>query len=1079
MSSSHESLWRLRVVVAALQLGCGAVSVHAITADRQIQQYVHKSWGVAEGLPHGTIRGIVQSSDGYLWLATYEGLVRFNGDRFHVLDESVSRAFSSSSILRMCQTADGALWLGTRGGVIRYHRGNFDRILVHDAADVINAIVADPDGSVWVGTKQGSLTQIVNGRPASVTLPKPRAPINALAAARDGLWIGTARGLLFKRGSAIERWDVARGLANDEVISLLAEADGGVLVGTNAGVDRIVNGRAEHVEGSPVEQVTALFRDRHQNLWIGTYSSGLFRISGSGVDAYGTNQGLSNPTVRAIFEDDEGSLWVGTNGGVEQFRAGAFISWGARDGLTDDYVRVVFEDSAGVMWVGTANGLSRRSAGAWQKVSDRRFVRILAMGESRNGTQWIGTANGLYRLQGGAIKLFTTADGLTNNNVRDIYEDRGGNIWIATDFGINVLRPNGTIDHLGAQIGNPYSVGITETPDGRIWFGTGRGLVEVHGERATLHAAPKALPSNRILAIASDANGYVWLGTDGDGVIRFRDGRSVVLTAKGGLATDTILSIVPDEAGHIWLGTSRGVYSIRTAEVEQFARGTARRITATLHDENDGLGSRQSNGGANPAALRARDGRIWLATAGGVAMLSAERAVPVAARRPIIERVLVDGIEVAAGKLPSIEPGTERIEIEFTPATFVASNRLHLRYKLDGYDRNWVDATGKRSVSYTNLGAGDYRFILAASRDGAAWSETSLTVGLQPHFYERRWFIALGVLLAIGVLAALHTIRLRLARESARRLERLVDERTRQIVEEKERTEAALRETERARLDAEEAKQEAERQEWLAQQARAQAEAANRTKSIFLASTSHELRTPLNAIIGFSDILLHGAGDRLEPRQVRFLENIHTSGEYLLGHINNILDLSKIEAGRVELQPEMVAMPEIATGICAVMKGVTSQKQIEIELQVDGDVPRIEADATLVKQILYNLLSNAVKFSPPNSRVTVAVRNAPKSVLGSPAVEIAVRDHGVGIDAKDHDIIFQEFAQAPGVRRDGVEGTGLGLSLVKRFVDMHGGEVHVVSASGKGSTFSVFLPVQLDSRTLRGSDGERRFSAGA
>jgi signal transduction histidine kinase len=317
-----------------------------------------------------------------------------------------------------------------------------------------------------------------------------------------------------------------------------------------------------------------------------------------------------------------------------------------------------------------------------------------------------------------------------------------------------------------------------------------------------------------------------------------------------------------------------------------------------------------------------------------------------------------------------------------------------------------------------------------------------------------------SILGGIALLLALHTIRLHFSRERARRLEKIVEERTRQISEEKERTELALREAEAAKVEAEAAKREAERHEQLVEQALAQAESASRTKSIFLATTSHELRTPLNAIIGFSEILIENAADRLEPRHVRFLQNILSSGEYLLGHINNILDLSKIEAGRIELQPETILLHDVVDEICAVMKGVATLRRVSIDLKLGENLPSLEADPTQIKQILYNLISNAVKFSPEGTAVTVDMRHltAEESPIGESSIEIRVSDQGIGIDPKDHHLIFQEFRQARGARGERPQGTGLGLALVKRFVEMHRGTIRVESELGAGSTFVVVLP---------------------
>ena len=1041
---------RVAVFLGALLL---AADLGALPDDRSVPQYVRRSWTVEQGLPHGTIRGFAQTGDGYLWLATYEGLVRFNGEKFRILDKTSSPAVLSNSIVTLARTPDDTLWLWTLAGLMRYRGGRFETVAMPGGPDIVNALAVSRDGAVWVGTAHGRLLRIVNDKPAAVALPMPTKPITALATQGDAIWIGTSGGLARLRGGKVDQWTTANGLSSDTIVALGAEVDGGLLVGTAAGLDRIAGDRATRVDGMPADQVTALRRDRDGNLWIGTYSKGLFRMSARGLSSYGLADGLLNPTVRAIFEDDEGSIWIGTNGGVEQLRAGPFVTWNERDGLADAVARVIFEDREGVLWVGTANGVSRFTGSRFEKVDDPRLVGILSIAQSRDGARWFGTSNGVYKVAGDATTVFTTADGLSNNTIRDIHEDRRGDVWIATDFGLNRIR-GGKVESFAGRngLGTDYAMGIAETPDGRIWVATGGGLAEYDGRAFRLHSAPRALPSNRLFALAADNDGTVWVTTDGDGLVRYRNGRAQTITTAQGLPSDKILSLVDDDKGNLWFGTVRGAFKASKRELQAIADGASTRLDVPLYDENDGLGSRQCNGIANPAALRSRDGRIWLATANGVSAFTGVRAAVMPVRNPVIERVVINGREVTPKALLSVPPGADRIEFEFAGLTLVTPERLRFRYRLDGYDDEWIENGVNRVASYTNLAAGDYRFILSSSRDGVTWRSSELPFALQPHFYETKWFIALALFAIICMLFFAHSVRLHLARERARHLEQVVQDRTRQISEEKERTELALR-------AAEAATREAERHERLTEQALAEAEEANRAKSIFLAATSHELRTPLNAIIGFSEILLENISKQLDARQARFLHNIHSSGQYLLGIINNILDLSKIEAGRMELHPEMFFLKQEVGGICAVMKGVTTLRKITIDVDVPKDLP-LEADVALIKQILYNLMSNAVKFSPERSTVTVSARHLEPqdSPLAEDSVEIRVTDKGIGIDPKDHHIIFQEFRQAEGSRGERPQGTGLGLALVRRFVELHRGMISVESAPGEGSTFIVVVP---------------------
>src|ERR1051325_7184106 len=546
---------RARSLIVALAL-FGAGRGAALPADRAVNQYVHRAWTVEQGLPHGTVRGLVQTRDGYLWLATYEGLVQFNGEEFHVFDQTTSPEMLSIAIRMIARANDDTLWLGTNAGLMRYRGARFETIAIPGGADSIGGLAIAADGAVWVGTARGKLVRVSGGRAEGGSVGLPVTPITALAASGDAIWIGTSMGLSrYRRGAkTAERIE---GMASDRVFTLLPDGNDALLAGTATGLERIAGDRAERIEGLPADQVTALHRDRDGNLWVGTYSHGVFRISGDAVAQYAINDGLLNPTVRAIAEDDEGDLWIGSNGGLEQLRAGTFISWDRRQGLEDDFVRTIFEDRDGVRWVGSADGLYRWTGGAWQKEPGAP-AGILAMEQSRDGTRWLGTSNGLHR----GARLLTVADGLSNNGIRDVHEDRRGDVWVATDFSVTRIHRDGRIESLAGQrgIGASYALSIAETIDGRLWFATGLGLAEYDGAHFTLHAAPKELPSNRLFGVEADADqpGTVWVITDGDGLIRFKGGKASVITTRQGLATDKIVSIVDDREGRLWLASMRG-----------------------------------------------------------------------------------------------------------------------------------------------------------------------------------------------------------------------------------------------------------------------------------------------------------------------------------------------------------------------------------------------------------------------------------------------------------------------------------------------------------------------------------------
>jgi signal transduction histidine kinase len=373
-------------------------------------------------------------------------------------------------------------------------------------------------------------------------------------------------------------------------------------------------------------------------------------------------------------------------------------------------------------------------------------------------------------------------------------------------------------------------------------------------------------------------------------------------------------------------------------------------------------------------------------------------------------------------------------------------------YRLEGFDDKPVVAGTRRNAYYTHLPPGNYTFRVTALQRGAEKpASTAITMRIEPRLWQRTWFPFAAGLALFALIYAAMAWRMRVVRWRERQLVQLVDERTYAIVAEKEKTERAL-------ADAEAARVEAERHEKLAAKALIETESANRAKSVFLAKMSHELRTPLNAIIGFSSVL-ETSNSAFNDRQKLFLRNISTSGEHLLHLINDILDLAKIEAGKMSLDLQLLVVSETLQSVERIMRGIALPRHITLTFDVAPDLGMIEADAVKLKQIVYNLVSNAVKFSPDGATVHVIARRVAgaASPLGVESLEVLVIDNGIGIAPENHEVIFEEFQQVERIRH-AAAGTGLGLALVRNFVAMHGGRIRVDSALGKGSTFTIVMP---------------------
>lgn len=1053
--------------VALFALLALATAAFALDPDRAITQYSHRTWRIADGLPNAVVRGVVQGDDGYLWIGTYGGMARFDGSSFTRFSRSEVSALLRNSILVFTRSDDGTLWAGTNGGgLTRIRNGSARSFTTKDGlpSDVVSALAQAPDGSMWIGTLGGGICHLEHDRITPVDAALPSRSVLGLFLAHDGtLWVAmNGGGLAAIHGSSVETFDSSV-IGSATAFCIIDAGDGRLMAGTGSGVVSITGPPgARHFEpiaGVPNDEVMALYHDRGAPLiWIGTYSNGLLRMRGNTIDHYSRRDGLLNNSVRIIAQDVEGSIWVGTNGGLEQFTDAPFATIGVPEGLSDGYVRCVFQDHTGAMWIGTAHGLTRIDHGQISTFTTANGMvndYVFTLAEGRDGAMWIGTPTGLDRYDGTHFTHFTTRDGLGSNAVRTLLFATDGTLYIGTDHGLSTWDGKAFRCPLtGGAWNDSYVQPMVEASDGTIWIGSdGTGLASYRNGTYRTYGPSDGLTEPHIFSLAADAEGTLWIGTDGSGLIRYRNGSFVPIGAEQGLPYDKVIQLLDDGMGRLWIGTDRGI----VLESKRDLNAAADRHTILrplLFGRDDGLRSPQCNGAAQPLALRTRDGKLWFATIDGAATIDPRAQLP---RVPMAARVVVDWIAIDGRRQDepssiSVPGGTKQLEIHYAMLTYSAPEEVTYTYQLEGFDDKPVVAGSRHIAYYTHLAPGDYTFSVTALQRGADRAgRASLSLRIEPRFWQHTWFPFVAIFTILLLTYATIAWRIRNARWREQQLMQLVDERTHAIRAEKERTERAFAAAEAARV-------EAERHEKMAEKALIETENANRAKSVFLAKMSHELRTPLNAIIGFSTVLETGAVT-LNDRQKLFLRNISTSGEHLLHLINDILDLAKIEAGKMTIDRQPVDVLETLQSVERIMRGVALPRQIRLTLDVAENLGTIEADPVKIKQIVYNLVSNAVKFSPDGATVRLQARRLSRaeSTLGVESLEVNVIDNGIGISPENHDVIFEEFQQVERIRH-AAAGTGLGLALVRNFVEMHGGKIYVESALGAGSIFTFVMP---------------------
>ncbi|MBP7865829.1 MAG: hypothetical protein KA419_07745 [Acidobacteria bacterium] len=1066
---------KTRRVIALLVALAAAPAVLGLNPAIPVTQYTCRKWTLNEGLPQSSVQAIHQTPDGYLWIGTQEGLARFDGIHFTVYDTVNTPEMSNDHILAMEYTRDGTLWIGTySGGALAYRNGVFRAYTMADGLpdNIIYAIRQTRNGDLWFGTNGQGLGLLRNGRFQTFTVRNglPANTVRSLSESDDGtLWVGTDAGLCFFRNNAFHRVSLP-GPEPPLVQAVETTSDGGIWVGTaEHGLFRVMKGSTEHWDtagGLPHNNIQALFEDAKGVLWVGTFGSGICRFRNGAFDVFQTHNGLSENFTRSIGQDAEGNLWIGTQGGgINQLRDGKFLSLSMQEGLSDDIVWSVLEDRDGSIWIGTrSGGLNHFKNGAvttLRQSSGLASDTVWGMTMSRDGALWIGTGGGgLNRLKDGKLSLYTTRDGLSNNNIRSIIEDRHGTLWIGTEGGgLNVFRDGAFKAYTEADgLAHNQVRCLLEDRDGAIWAGTARGLSRLEGGRIRTWRAAQGLSSEVIMSLYQDADGTLWAGTAGGGLNRVKDGRVFPITSRDGMYDEVVYCILEDRLGWFWMSCNKGIFRVRRQELNDLAEGRIRYITCEHYTDADGMRSRECNGGRQPVGARTRDGRLWFATIRGVVSVDPQHMPINHIPPPVhIETFAVDDVARPIGSALDLGTGPRRFEFTYSAACFTAPEKVRFRYVLEGFDRDWIDAGPRRTAYYTNLPPGRYTFRVQACNNDGIWNNVGARTGftIPPHFYQTVWFYVGCAVVVVALAWAGYRVRIRQIRKRERELEALVENRTRDL--------------ELRTLDLEDRTRDLEVARRQADSARIHAEAASLAKSEFLSNMSHELRTPLNSIIGFSEILQDELYGPLNDKQKEYVDCVTSSGRHLLSLINDILDLSKIESGKMDLQLDRFPLRHTVEASLSLVSERAARHALSLTLNFDlgADDFMIEADERKLKQILFNLLSNAVKFTPDGGAVTVAVSHAdgvgPTGSL-APRVRIAVADTGIGISPEDMGKLFTEFTQLESPFTKKFEGTGLGLALSKKLVEIHGGTISAESRFGTGSVFTFEIPVRQENR---------------
>jgi ligand-binding sensor domain-containing protein/anti-sigma regulatory factor (Ser/Thr protein kinase) len=1006
----------------------------ALDPNKSLIEYGHDVWKREHGLPHNSIHAILQDRDGYLWLATEEGVVRFDGVRFTVFDSQNTPELRSNRIQSLFEDSAGSLWIGTTGGLTRLQHRKFTAFTKREGLsdDNVGSICQDREGNLWFGTAAG-LNKFKEGRFTTYTTDDglPNLAVRSIYEDRSGtLWVSTLGGLARLEGDGrFSAFTTRDGLPNDSVQSVYQDSRNNLWVNSLGGLSRLKDGKFTvytTADGLLSDRIWSIHEDGKGTLWIGT-DGGLNSLSNGVFSAFTTDHGLPDSSVWSMYEDSKGVIWIGTPGGLGRLKDGKLSSYKATQGLSDDIVLAVFEDREGSLWIGTeVGGLNRmrdekftsydtregltnemvwtiregRDQSVWigtnggglNRLKDGKFTHyttgdglasniVRALFEDRSGALWVGTPNGLSRARDGKIDTFTVEDGLSSNAVWAIEEDAEGTLWIGTLGGLTRLKDGAfSVYTVKDGLTDDAVISLCAGREGSLWIGTrAGGLNKMAGGRFSAYLAKEWLPEDSIRAVHEDDEGTVWIGTRRSGLSRLRDGEFTTYTTKEGLFDDCVFQVIEDERRDLWISSPKGVFRVSKDDLNTFARTDRNggRLSSVSYNTADGMPSSECTGG-QPSGWLTREGKLWFATVKGVAVID-PRSVSVNEIVPgvVIENAIIDQTPIELTENLELAPGKERYEFHFTALSLVAPGKVRFRYRLEGFDRDWVDAGTERVASYTHIPPGDYTFkVLACNNDGI-WNETgaSLDFRLKPYFYQTYWFYS--VCAAAIALVGLGVYRLR--------VRRIKGEFT-AVLEERNRMAREIHDT-------------------LAQ--------------------------------GFVGIAL-----QLQAVEKALSDAPDTARQHL-GLAQSMVSHSLVEARRSvwDLRAQALESSDLATALSATAKQMTEGTVVRAEVRVVGESRRLSA----------NIENNALRIGQEGLTNSLKHAGAQQVIIELNYEEdclcLSVKDDGRGFDT------------------EGVLKTAdghFGLLGIRERVEHLGGRLVLESRPGQGTEIEVTIPIKTD-----------------
>ena len=775
-----------------LALFCGVLacsSANAVDPDRRISQYAHTAWRVRDGAFAGAPTSIAQTTDGYIWIGTVVGLLRFDGVRFVPFVPAAGKHLPNPSVMSLLGAKDGSLWIGTAGGLAQWKKGEL--ITFPQIAERVNSIYEDGDGTIWIArtrTQAGGVCKVA-ASVATCYAPKDGVPTAASVMIRDNLeyfLIGSSTGLVRWKPDSSVSYELP-GLKSKHglggITDLARAPDGSVWVGIyysghGLGLEQWVNSSWKALVTPTLDssrlRVTSLRLDRHNALWIATEGTGVYRVRDGNVDHFAAADGLSRDSVEYAFEDSEGNLWLATAEGVDCFRDLPVVNFSVHEGLIADHVGSILAARDGTVWIGNQGGLDLVRRDAVSSIGRRNGLpgdAITSLFEDHTGRLWVGMDNGLFVYERGRFTRISRPDGSLIGIVVAMTEDTDNNVWAAV-----IRNPPGRPTKLICfrdgrfvkEISDPRldTFSLAADPQSGLWLGSRQGLARYRNDQVQIFLFKDA--NARVSQVLVNSDGSVLAATN-HGLVEQRGETQYTLNHQSGLPCDRIYAMVTDKHSDLWLYAECGLIEIKSDDVQQWREHPDLKVNFVLLDAFDG--AQPYLPPFRPVATRSHDGHLWFANDTVAQMIDPDGLL----RNPIPPPVHIEDV-IADRKTYSPQNGlrlpalTRDLEIDYTALSFVVPQKVRFRYKLEGYDRDWQDPQNRRQAFYSNLRPGKYQFRVMACNNSGVWNEAGATLdfNIAPAYYQTNWFLAVCIATASATLYLFYCLRLKQAAQRVR-----------------------------------------------------------------------------------------------------------------------------------------------------------------------------------------------------------------------------------------------------------------------------------------------------------------------